>query len=541
MVMTLSDIEKAIRSGEIENLDDIERTIRLLEEQERETNRAVFYEPNAKVEEYIRAVGEGRHKVYLLSAANGVGKSSAAVVILRNLIYGPGNSFFKLPMFEKWPFPKKFWYVTEQSNLKENIVGQAEGAEVLFNQWLPKGRFKLMKGDYSYFSHFQSDTRWTGTFKTFDMSTAKFESATQGVIILDEPPPEPIFDACVARLRQGGIMLIVMTPLADSAWVFDRVVDRMDESVGRIHMTYADIEDACQTHGIRGHLNHQHIEDMLALWKDEEIEARAHGKPTHLKGRVYKQLNRAIHIENDCDPKKFDQKHYRIYNVVDPHDARPPFITWFAVDKLKNVWAIAEFPSESEFKPFEEIGTSWNLTTREVCQRIMTVEASAGWNPSEIIRIMDPNFGHQKNSDTGKRTYQIWREHGRALRWPLHFRTNVLDALEPGHDLVREWIKPNADNHVRFKIGSNCTNLWRHMTRYAYNLRQGKSAERHGPGERVAEKYKDGCDTVRYLFMYLKGPKELKSAEQQLPEHYAMYDGFVQPGLTLVDSLNPYE
>jgi len=491
--MSKNVIEEILERGDSEALSELEKSVESVLEQEREFNPAAFYEPNKEVEKFTQAVGEGSHKVFILSAANGVGKSAAAVCVLRSIIWGPANEWFNGKMYKKWPYPKKFWYITEQTNLKDNIVGQSAGANVLFNQWLPKGRFTLMKGDYSYYSHFQSDNGWTGSFKTFDMSREKFESTTLGVVILDEPPPEPVFDACIARLRQGGILIIVMTPLSDSAWVFDRLVEKMDELAGRVFLVYADIEAACKQHGVRGHLEHEDIQVMMSLWKTEEIEARAHGKPTHLRGRVYKALHKELHVQRELDPHAFKQKEFRIFNVVDPHDARPPFVTWFAVDKLLNIRAIAEFPSELEYRAFEDIGSSWALTTKDVVERMKMFEASCGWHPEKIVRIMDPNFGAQKHSETGKKVSQIWREHGKALHWPMRFRTNVVDKLEPGHELVREWIKPNKDGHVRFKIGDNCTNLWRHMTRYAYAPREGKTAERHGPGEKVAEKYKDGC------------------------------------------------
>ena len=541
--MSKNVIEEILERGDSEALSELEKSVESVLEQEREFNPAAFYEPNKEVEKFTQAVGEGSHKVFILSAANGVGKSAAAVCVLRSIIWGPANEWFNGKMYKKWPYPKKFWYITEQTNLKDNIVGQSAGANVLFNQWLPKGRFTLMKGDYSYYSHFQSDNGWTGSFKTFDMSREKFESTTLGVVILDEPPPEPVFDACIARLRQGGILIIVMTPLSDSAWVFDRLVEKMDELAGRVFLVYADIEAACKQHGVRGHLEHEDIQVMMSLWKTEEIEARAHGKPTHLRGRVYKALHKELHVQRELDPHAFKQKEFRIFNVVDPHDARPPFVTWFAVDKLLNIRAIAEFPSELEYRAFEDIGSSWALTTKDVVERMKMFEASCGWHPEKIVRIMDPNFGAQKHSETGKKVSQIWREHGKALHWPMRFRTNVVDKLEPGHELVREWIKPNKDGHVRFKIGDNCfdehtevltENGW---TRFA-DLAQGvkvatlnlttqhlefqeptRYIRRHYVGEMIQSRGKtlDFCVTPDHrMLAYKKGGRKLRIVRASL-------------------------
>jgi phage terminase large subunit-like protein len=498
----------------------------VVEGQTMQLNPVQGFVPNGKIEEFIHSIGHDEKKwIYILPAANSLGKTAAAIAVLVNIIYGSQNEWFTGPRFEKWEYPKKFWYISEQSTLKDLVCGTDLRVESEISKWFPKGRYDFVKAGYDYYSRLTTDTGWVGTFKTFDMDPSKFESDKIGVAIFDEPPPEPILNSVIARLTLGGIIIMPMTPLYSAGWVLDRLVDKAGPE-SHIFVLYGDIEDNCKEHGVRGRLSHDQIQRIIAEYDPEEVEARAHGRFMHLIGLVYKGIHPSKHRHN-FEPDYFTQKDekFKIYCVMDPHDAKPPLIGWFAVDQYEHAFAVDEYPSKPEFPPFHLI-KNFNLTTEDICHVIREHEQLNGWDPRKIVRVMDPNFGNKKQQSVGMTVKQQVYQIGRKMGYPLRFSTNVLDDLIAGHKVVRDYLKLTPENDARFQVGMKCENLWYQLTHYARRPIDPRRAEIDGPTERVAMKFKDGADVIRYFFVTLKPPRPVRKTERpQLPEHYAAYSG----------------
>ena len=86
----------------------------------RENERFSFFTPNGKQEEFVRLAGAGADSVYILSAANGIGKTTLVVNLMAHLVFGPQNNFFDVPLFRNWPFPKRIRYITDQKIVEES-------------------------------------------------------------------------------------------------------------------------------------------------------------------------------------------------------------------------------------------------------------------------------------------------------------------------------------------------------------------------------------------------------------------------------------
>ena len=521
-----------LRNLSTEELKNIEAVIRGVAEAERLNNPVSSFVPNGAVERFMGKIGQEKNldgrrddcqRIHIFAAGNGVGKTACVTSLLANVIWGPQNKWFGSPVLESWPWPKKFWYVSEQTTLKTTVCGIEESDDVSIRRWFPKRRYSFTKAGETFFSHIKSDTGWSGSFKTYDMIQKKFESDTIGLIILDEPPPQHIYNACVARLRQGGMVWMPMTPLQHSAWVFDELVSKADQVKSRISVTYGDIEENCKQHGVRGILDHADIEIMLAQYDEEELAARKSGKPTHLSGRIFTDLHPDIHRKIPAI-ETITQDKYRIVHVVDPHDVRPPAMAWFGVGEgAKRAFAIDEFPDMHDYPEYEKI-QHFNMTTSEVIAMIREKEIFYGWDPTKIKRVMDPNFGRKKHDDSGLTVQQYWHKLGRQMEYPMRFTTKVLDDLASGHKHVKDMLKVADDGNAALTIGPACSNLWRHANRYARKRREGKRADIDGQGERVAEKYKDFVDVLRYFVMFLRGPRVgFEDPVDPMPEHFKMY------------------
>jgi phage terminase large subunit-like protein len=327
---------------------------------------------------------------------------------------------------------------------------------------------------------------------SYEQNVKEFESVTLGVAIFDEPPPLNVLYATIARMRRGGLILIFMTPLDTGGEILEDLSEKEsvvveNEEIGRIYVSYAEIEDSCEEHGVRGFLKHKDIVQMLAFYDSEEIDARAKGKPVHLTGRVYSDFeNKNPYVVEDfVIPDDWSK-----VNIVDPHDGIPFAITWAAVDRTGQIWVYDEFP----FEDLEKCHTS-NLTIPDYARIIREKES----RDSIALRIGDPYFMNKRYGNTGKTVKEELGDLG------LDFVDGDTSGLDLGHKRVREFLKyqkaypVSGVNHPRLHVLKRCRNHWRSMLRYKRKvLKSGEVKDKIV----LDETYKHFCDNLRHLIMY---------------------------------------
>jgi phage terminase large subunit-like protein len=292
------------------------------------------YEPNGKCEEYIKAIGEGKYFGVLFSAANGVGKTAASANVVAHIIFGKEskNPYFNYPLYKDFPYPKRGRIVSSATNIEKNIIPALK-------EWFPLGRYTTSKAGKHFDSSWKTDNDWEFDIMTYEQDPMEFEGATLGWAWFDEPPTEAIFKATVSRMRKGGIIFISETPLTGSAWLYDHIVANPDKENGQWAYIEADVEAACKEHGIRGHLKHSNIEQMIAEYSEDEKQARIYGKFQHLIGLRFRTFSRAIHI---IKPFMIDLNNFTVYHALDTHPRNPDAGTWIAVDKKGTKFIVDE-------------------------------------------------------------------------------------------------------------------------------------------------------------------------------------------------------
>ena len=198
-----------------------------------------YYEPIGKVEEFLNNFGSCDFFVSVLSAANGVGKTTLIGNILANLFYPAKNPYFHQKLFQDYPYSlKRGRIVSEPTTIKETIIPMLE-------EWLVPGTYKREKMGKNYYYHWEVEGGWAFDIMSYDQAVKEFESITLGWCLFDEPPPEPIYKATVSRMRRGGIIGIFMTPLAGSAWIYDDIIANQNNDEGERYWSTAEMEDAC--------------------------------------------------------------------------------------------------------------------------------------------------------------------------------------------------------------------------------------------------------------------------------------------------------
>lgn len=309
-------------------MTNIERDIKDLQlEQLRrfEENKHEYYTPIEKVEEFINKFASGKYLINGFFAANGVGKTAVIANIIRAICYGSNNKYFQHELFQEFPYLKKGRIVSDPTTVKEAIIPA-------LREWMPAGRFSTFNQGKNYEYKWVTDTGFEFDIMTFEQSVKEFESANLGFILLDEPPPEAIYKACISRLRKGGVMGILCTPLTGSAWLYDEFAAKSVEDLKREYksVTIASVEDACADHRERGFLKHSQILRMIAQYDDEDKQARIFGKFQHLTGLVFKKWTRNVHV---IKPFRIDKKNFTVYEALDTHPRNPDGYLQLAVDR----------------------------------------------------------------------------------------------------------------------------------------------------------------------------------------------------------------
>lgn len=446
---------------------------------------------------------------------NGSGGSWALVAALSALMFGTDSPHFqRAPFGGRWPFKKRsVRLVTTSESLKD--TGPIQTAmRFLF----PAGRWTQSRGvGKQYYSEGRTipregtlDPVWTWDFMTYNQSVTEFASANKDLILFSEPPPEPIFQETVTRLRGQGMVWIDMTQL-DMAQFNQALLDDgltiNGKPVGEVRHTYMDHHEACADHFEGGHRPHEAIEADYALWLRQDptiAEARKSGKALRLSGLIYPNWGPANEWDRlpEWHQKCWDAGHVRIGPVSDPHDRKPWAVNWFATFPNNDVVAFAEWPT---FR-FHEVKVS-PLSDIEA-YRAMFLDTEADVGRAMNFRLMDPRFGAAAKTGEGRSPQQMMNDACRACK--ERHKDKALEAcphrlyfsLPPYNEIHHAPLRGligNAAEGIRpkfYALKEFCPNLCYGMRHYAW--KENKDPAK-GLSETAELVHKDFPDLPRYL------------------------------------------
>lgn len=257
---------------------------------------------------------------------NGSSKSCSMANIIANLCWPGLNKWFEGTLYEEWPYDKTIRIISDPTTIEEKTIPEME-------KWFPQGKYKKFKRRKLYYSYWETDTDWTIDLMTYEQDIKEFESVEKGLILFDEPPPERIFKASVSRLRLGGKLALFFTPLSEGAYLFDKYIDNPYQTGAE--WIFVDVEDNCSTHGVRGFLEHENIQNMINNYDEDEKMARVHGKFMHLIGVIFPMFKKAEHVLEEFDElvKKWPKRTWKIAWAIDPHPVKQVAVSFMAIMK----------------------------------------------------------------------------------------------------------------------------------------------------------------------------------------------------------------
>lgn len=207
-VLSPNDLQRAKARLELERLE--------------KDSKYLFYTPNGKLETFIKIIGENKHFVNLLIAGNGIGKTAGISNILANILFKQKNNpWFDYPLYKEFPYEKKGRIISDPTTISQTLIPEMK-------KWFPKGQYTTNKEGKGYEYKWKTRTGFDLDLMSTEQDAKEFESSTLGFALFDEPPPEAIFKATISRMRRGGIIIVVFTPLSGSSYFYDEFVTHND-------------------------------------------------------------------------------------------------------------------------------------------------------------------------------------------------------------------------------------------------------------------------------------------------------------------------
>ncbi len=454
--------------------NQLEKELKMLEEAKmmkahRLTNEPHrYYVPIGKVEEFINLVAEGTNIVVLLSAANGIGKTFAGANMLANLLWPTDNEYFQNPFFKNYPYPKRGRIVSDPTTVTKTIIPTLKAV-------FPKGRYSTKYTATRDGKHFESswktDTGWEFDIMTYEQDPKEFESATLGWTWFDEPPPEPIYKATIARFRLGGGCWITATPLTGSAWMYDEIITNQNNEAEHRAFVTANVEDACEEHGVRGFLDHENIEKQIAQYSEEDKQARIFGLFQHLTGLVYKKWDRKVHV---IRPFVITPQDYSVIELLDPHPRNPDALMWLATDKYGRKFVIDEL-----YENTESIGELIQRI-KKIAGQYRIVERRAdrlAWNKDQHRSVSGEET--QSLAETLQNNGLDYIPASKERQMGIRLTKDALDYQQ----INGEFIKP-----PQLYVFDTCVRTIYEMEHWQYNEWQGRSADKKDQSEKPQDK-----------------------------------------------------
>ena len=463
--------KKQDKQFEVISSQELVRNLKEEQLARRKNEKFRYYVPNETIERFIDMVGGLEFFIVFISAANGVGKSTVGANILANMMYESDNEFFQAKMFTDFPYKKKGRVVSDSALIEKNIVDALK-------EWFPKGRYTTAKRNKHYESYWETDTGWNFDIMTYDQAPKEFEGVTLGWAWLDEPPPDAVLKATISRMRTGGVIFITATPLSGSGYLFDMFVegkntskytmpDGSEREIERkvAHIT-ADIECACIEHGVRGHLRHSDIENMIAEYDEDERQARIYGKFQHLVGQVFKKFDKDVHV---IKPFHINMTDYMVYNMLDAHPRNPDAIMWVAFDKYGTAYVIDEL-----YRNFDDVDEMASVIKQKDAQY-------------RVVRhLADPSAWPVNQHDDVSSLADRLAEHGLYYEKATKSRALADDSIKNALNFTQ--VKGKILNPPKLYIFDTCERTLFEMPRYRWDEYTGKSADRKDRKEKPVDK-----------------------------------------------------
>lgn len=339
-------------------------------------------------------------------------------------------------------------------------------------------------------------------FGSGEQDPMAYEGQDFGSASFDEPPKRSIWAPMWRGLTDRlGRVWMTATPIGPNApWVFEQFVQKGDELEVTIAIIAGSIHD------------NPHVTDNAKRqflqgggFTAEEREARESGSWSFLTHRAFPQFDPAVHIVPAETPVPMNVV---IGVACDPAHRRPFFFVWGAWTPGDELLIFDEWPHEDHSKM-----TTSPYTVPAYARIVRSMERR-----TPDYRCLDPRFGSASPTIKGERHTSIQEDFAKeGMHWDC--RIEGTEREEIGMEKLRQmlsWDKEaplSPTNRPSLRVRASCINT---INALAYSsFAPSKMADKLD--EKLAMKYKDARDALRYLVLYPWVPNSK-------PDHYSYVD-----------------
>ena len=530
----LSRLPESVRIAAKKNPEELATAIQIEIKNRAKNFPSIDFIPNIAQERALKCLA-APHPSYgnyprkiMFCAANGIGKTcDIGAVLLPGACLGPE---FVNRQYCNWQFFYDCAKIRKKRKLFVRLVCDAkdmkEDGGSLYQQikkWVPTAKFKDKTGDF-----FQTVVIGDVNIdvKTHSMDVVSHAGPDYDIVIFNEPAPKDIYAENVSRTRMGGVLnkggsvFLFLTPLSGATYLRDDIVNP-DGPEGEVYFTEGNIWENCaDVPGTRGQLSKGAIEFLIREWKklgEDVYQARAFGKFTSFSGVVFPIFNQNHHV---VDPFQIPSN-WNMYQLIDPHMVKPPFVMWLAKSPLNQTFVVAEYPTMK----WDQVKNT-SMTIKQFCGEFDLLEKGRNSTfpnmPKNATyrREGDPNLMNVRFPNSGMTLKQEYSYYG------YDFSTSANDDITLGHDRIREHLwydmqrEVNSTNMARLFIFKSCKNVINALMDYKVDTETGK----------IDPTWKCIIDLLRYYFDIMDPWTHLSASEMsQMGDEYDEIDAGRNP------------
>lgn len=308
------------------------------------------------------------------------------------------------------------------------------------------------------------------TFKSIDQDEDKFRAIEGRAFGVDEEPVGPEGKKKFKEMKravsaQSGRVIIAATTQDGETWLVEMTKDPSQCYAGNLDaaLNYLAEDPA-------GILNN------LASMEPWERQMRRFGEPVSNKQRIYPSF------------KVGDRDRYGRHHVCEPFDIPEDWPRFLAADfgtraPTAVVWgAVGDDQTIYIYREWVKPGLTWAQHADIVHQLMGHERDENGRWRAGVGEVLQMAWGDPKEPDAIKQ----WRKENIPIR-------KAYNAVQPGIDCVRDFMRVQVDGRSRFKVFSDCTGTIKCLQNYQWNEQMR--------GQVPLKKDDHEADAVRYLCM----------------------------------------
>ena len=366
-------------------------------------------------------------------------------------------------------------------------------------EWFPRGQYKIKKDNQGNPIRVDLSNGSVIHLMSNEQDDVAFEGTNGHWAWADEPIDKSKYIGIKRGLMDwSGHMWLTCTPLTQP-WMADNLMTRADEvdpETGNIAVKFFkfSIWHNCIDYG--GHISRPDILEFLKDLDEAEREARVHGNPLHLAGRVYKEWSPEAPF---WVPITRIPRTYPRICIIDPHPRKPVAVLWAAISP------------DNQILVYRDLFDKKLRTITDVANQIKSLEGwtwidegrgrghyERGERAEEVVMRIIDNSAQEDERTSGETVLQRFQKE--KIWCQLAKKRNAqagYDAIHQALKISYEWGEPGLI------IDNTCHHVKKNFLNFVWDeWATSKQRDAKGPKQEARKYNDDFIDCIRYIYQF---------------------------------------